>query len=61
MLVWGQCRTHAVRAAIQRSAASTAALSRKYGVNPKTIAKWRKREGVDDAPMGPREHRSSST
>ena len=51
--------THAVRAAIQRSTASTAALSRKYGLNPKTVAKWRKRESVDDAPMGPKERRSS--
>ncbi|MEM6973381.1 MAG: IS481 family transposase, partial [Pseudomonadota bacterium] len=44
--------TRAVRAAIQRSTASTAALGRKYGVNPKTIAKWRGRQSVDDAPMG---------
>lgn len=28
-------------------------------MNPKTIAKWRRRESVDDAPMGPKEHRSS--
>ena len=51
--------THAVRAAIQRSTASTAELSRTYGLNPKTVAKWRKRDGVDDAPMGPKEARSS--
>ena len=51
--------THAVRAAIQRSQASIAELSRRYGVNPKTVAKWRKRETVDDAPMGPKERRSS--
>lgn len=47
--------THAVRAAIQRSRASNAELSRTYGVNPKTVAKWQKRDGVDDAPMGPKE------
>ncbi|TDI68376.1 MAG: IS481 family transposase, partial [Alphaproteobacteria bacterium] len=35
--------THAVRAAIQRSQASAAALSRTYGINPKTVLKWRKR------------------
>ncbi len=46
--------THAVRAAIQRLTASIAARSRKYGVNPKTVAKWRKRNGVGDAPMGPK-------
>lgn len=51
--------THAVRAAIQRSTASIAALSRKYGVNPKTVAKWRKRTGVHDAPMGPKQPRST--
>ena len=51
--------THVVRAAIQRSQASIAELSRRYGINPKTMAKWRKRETVDDAPMGPKERRSS--
>jgi len=51
--------THAVRAAIQRSKASIAALSRTYGVNPKTVAKWRKRATVADAPMGPKERRST--
>ena len=34
-------------------------MSRTYAVNPKTIAKWKKRESVDDAPMGPKEPRSS--
>jgi transposase InsO family protein len=51
--------THAVRAAIQRSQASIAELSRTYGINPKTVAKWRKREGVEDAPMGPKQRRST--
>ncbi|MBY5974993.1 helix-turn-helix domain-containing protein [Ferrimonas balearica] len=36
--------THAIRAAIQRSQASIAALSQEFGINPKTVAKWRKRE-----------------
>ena len=35
--------THAVRAAIQRSQASLAQLSRELGINPTTVAKWRKR------------------
>lgn len=51
--------THAVRAAIQRSKASIQELSERYGVNPKTVIKWKKREFVDDAPMGPKEARST--
>ncbi len=39
--------THAIRALIQRSKASNAALSRELGMNVKTVAKWRKRERVD--------------
>jgi transposase-like protein len=50
--------THAVRAALQRSQASIAELSRAYGLNPKTVAKWR-RTAVADAPLGPREPRST--
>lgn len=51
--------THAIRAAIQRSKASISELSNKYGVNPKTVAKWRARETVEDATMGPREIKST--
>lgn len=51
--------THTVRAAIQRSQASIAELSRTYGLNSKTVAKWKKRNGVNDAPMGPSEIRST--
>ena len=40
--------THAVRAAIQRSQASLATLSQELGINPKTVAKWRKRATVED-------------
>jgi len=48
--------THAVRAAIQRSQASLATLSQELGINPKTVAKWRKRatvEGSKDRAEGP--------
>ena len=45
---------HAVRGAIQRSAATITELSARYGFNPKTVAKWRKRDFVSDAPMGPK-------
>ena len=51
--------THAVRAAIQRSQGSIAELSRTCGLNPKTVAKWRRRTVVVDAPMGPKERRST--
>ena len=51
--------THAVRAAIQRSKASVQELSERYGINPKTVRKWRKRSSVEDAPMGPKERRST--
>src|SRR6056297_2646285 len=50
--------THAVRAAIQRSQASLAELSRGVGINPKTVAKWRKRQTVEDQKTGPRTPRS---
>ena len=51
--------THAMRAAIQRSQASTAELSRELDINPKTVAKWRKRQSVEDRKTGPREPRST--
>ena len=51
--------TYAVRAAIQRSQASLAALSKELGVNAKTVAKWRKRASVEDLKTGPREPRST--
>ncbi|MEM9430630.1 MAG: transposase, partial [Pseudomonadota bacterium] len=50
---------HAVRAAPQRSQASTAELSREVGINPKTVAKWRKRQSVEDLKTGPKEPRST--
>ncbi|MFT8355658.1 MAG: IS481 family transposase [Gluconobacter japonicus] len=51
--------THAVRAALQRSQASLAALSEEFGINPKTVAKWRKRQTVEDQKTGPKEPRST--
>jgi transposase InsO family protein len=52
--------TEAVRRAIQHSQASLRDLARRYGVDPKTIAKWRKRSSVADLPTGPREVHSST-
>ncbi len=51
--------THAMRAAIQRSEASLAQLSRAYGVNAKTVAKWRKRTSVEDQKTGAKNPRST--
>lgn len=52
--------TEAVRRAIQNSKESLRVLSQRYGINPKTVAKWRKRQTVQDAAMGPKERRSTS-
>ncbi len=46
--------TEAVRRAIQRSEESIRALSRRHGISPTTVQKWRKRESVSDARMGPK-------
>ncbi len=51
--------THAVQAAIQRSQASAGELSRSYGINPKTVFKWRKWATVDDLNTGSKEPRST--
>src|SRR6266576_6862613 len=46
--------THAIRAAIQRSKAPLKELAKRYGLNQKTVAKWRKRACVNDVRMGPK-------
>jgi transposase InsO family protein len=51
--------THAIRAAIQRSKATAKELAERHGINPKTVAKWKKRTFVHDAPMGPKDPRST--
>lgn len=51
--------THAVRAELQRSKASIAELAKRYGINEKTVIKWRSRSSVEDRPMGPKEPRST--
>jgi len=51
--------THAIRAAIQRSKAPLKDLAARHGLNQKTVAKWRKRAFVNDAPMGPKAPRST--
>ena len=51
--------TFSVRAAIQRSQASLAQLSRELGLNPKMVAKWRKRVTLEDMKPGPSDPRST--
>ena len=51
--------THAVRAELQRSQASVAQLAKQFGINEKTVIKWRNRQSVEDMPMGPKERRST--
>ena len=51
--------TEAVRRAIQHSQESLRTLAKRYGINPKTVAKWKKRGSVADLPTGPREPRST--
>ena len=46
--------TETVRRAIQSSQASLRTLAKQYGINPKTVAKWKKRDHVQDAAMGPK-------
>ncbi len=46
--------TPAIRAAIQRSKASVAELSERCNLNSKTVMKWKKRNFLHDAPMGPK-------
>jgi transposase-like protein len=49
----GSARTTApVRRAIQASQASVRSRARQYGINPKTVIKWKRRTEVQDAPMG---------
>ena len=47
--------TEAIRRAIQHSQESLRALAKRYGINPKTVAKWKKRTSVADLPTGPKE------
>ena len=51
--------TEAVRRAIQSSQESLRALAKRYGVNQKTVAKWKRRSSVADVPTGPKQARST--
>ena len=45
--------TEAVRRAIQHSQESMRALAQRHGINPKTVAKWKRRESTADRRTGP--------
>ena len=51
--------TEAIRRAIQHSQESLRTLSRRHGINPKTVAKWRKRSSTADHRTGPTVPRST--
>ena len=51
--------TEAIRRAIQHSQESLRALAMRYGVNQKTVAKWKNRTSVADVPTGPKEPKST--
>jgi transposase InsO family protein len=51
--------TPRVRAELQASQETTRRLAARHGLNPKTVAKWRRRGSTADAAMGPSRPRSS--
>ena len=55
----GATTTEAIRRAIQHSQESLRALARRYGINPKTVAKWKRRSSVADLPTGPKDPKST--
>lgn len=51
--------TEAIRRAIQDSQESLRQLAKRYGINQKTVAKWKSRDTVTDRRTGPTEPRST--
>jgi transposase InsO family protein len=51
--------TKAVRRAIQHSQESLRGLARRHGINPKTVAKWKRRTSTADLPTGPKAAKST--
>ncbi len=47
------------RLAIQHSQESLRVLAKRYGINQKTVAKWKRRTAVKDLPTGPRDIHST--
>ncbi|AJC82214.1 hypothetical protein IE4803_PB00158 (plasmid) [Rhizobium etli bv. phaseoli str. IE4803] len=52
--------TEAIRRAIQNSEESLRTLSRRYGINQKTVAKWKKRTSLADLATGPKAPHSTT-
>ena len=51
--------TEAVRRAVQHSQESLRVLARPHGINPKTVAKWKKWTSTTDVPTGPKAPKST--
>ncbi len=51
--------TPRIRAELQASQEATRVLAARYGLNAKTVTKWRKRTTTADQPMGPAKRRST--
>ena len=60
-ILHGSARTtEAVRRAIQHSQESLRVLAKRYGINQKTVAKWKRRTAVKDLPTGPKDAHSTT-
>src|SRR3974377_1258091 len=55
----GAATRAARRRAIKNSQESLRALAKRYGINQKSVAKWKQRETVADLPTGPKEAKST--
>jgi transposase-like protein len=51
--------TEAVRRTIQHSQESLGTLAKRYGINQKTVANWKRRTSVADLPSGSRQAKST--
>ena len=55
----GATTTAAIRRAIQHSQETLRGVAKRYGINPKTVAKWKSRISVQDLPTGPKHAQST--
>jgi len=59
ILHWSATTTKAIRRAIQNSQASLRVLAKRYGINQKTVARWKKRTSTTELVTGPKAPRST--